>query len=503
MVDDEAPLRTMLRLMLEREGFSVRESADGAAALEEIAAQTPDVVLTDVRMPGLDGLGLVEQLTEQAPDLTTVVMSAFGSVELALEALRRGAYDYISKPFKQDEVVMTLRKAQERERLRRENVVLRARLAEMGDERVELGELLVHAPRMREVARLVRKVAPFKSTALVLGESGVGKELVSRAIHQLSPRHDGPFVPVNCGAIPDSLIESELFGHVKGAFTDASSDRQGLFEEAAGGTLFLDEIGELPGAVQVKLLRALQEEEIRRVGETRARDVDVRVIAATSRALDEMVDEGSFRQDLYFRLNVFQIQIPPLRERKEDIAPLVDLFLGRVNDKLGTKVDGVSPEALRCLKTYAWPGNVRELENAIEHASVLAEASILGVEDLPERVRRGETNITDSIAVPVGADDLSVKRAGRAPARAHPSRARATGGNRTHAAAAGPVASGAAVQDQGLRPHLSWRPSGSRHGVRASASVPRVRASARWPAAPFVPGIRASWGVLGSPGASR
>ena len=202
MVEDEAPLRTMLRLMLEREGFSVRESADGAAALEDIAAQTPDVVLTDVRMPGLDGLGLVAQLTEQFPDLTTVVMSAFGSVELALEALRRGAYDYISKPFKQDEVVMTLRKAQERERLRRENVVLRARLAEMGEERMELGELLVHAPRMRKVARLVQKVAPFKSTALVLGESGVGKELVSRAIHQLSPRLDGPFVPVNCGAIP-------------------------------------------------------------------------------------------------------------------------------------------------------------------------------------------------------------------------------------------------------------------------------------------------------------
>lgn len=435
MVEDEAPLRTMLRLMLEREGFSVRESADGAAALEDIAAQTPDVVLTDVRMPGLDGLGLVAQLTEQFPDLTTVVMSAFGSVELALEALRRGAYDYISKPFKQDEVVMTLRKAQERERLRRENVVLRARLAEMGEERMELGELLVHAPRMRKVARLVQKVAPFKSTALVLGESGVGKELVSRAIHQLSPRLDGPFVPVNCGAIPDSLIESELFGHVKGAFTDASSDRQGLFEEAAGGTLFLDEIGELPGAVQVKLLRALQEEEIRRVGETRARAVDVRVIAATSRALDEMVDEGTFRQDLYFRLNVFQIQIPPLRERKEDIAPLVDLFLGRVNGKLGTRVGGVSPEALHRLKAYAWPGNVRELENAIEHASVLAEGDILGVEDLPERVRRGETGLTESIAVPVSADDLSVKRAGRALERELILRAlERTGGNRTHAA---------------------------------------------------------------------
>lgn len=435
VVDDEAPMRHMLRLMLEREGFGVRDAGSGTEALALVDAALPDVVLTDVRMPGLGGLDLVEALSKQHPGLTLVVMSAFGSVELALEALRRGAYDYISKPFKQDEVVMTVRKAQERERLRRENLALRARIAEMDGEQLDFGDLLVHSPQMRGVARLVRKVAPFKSSVLVLGESGVGKELVSRAVHQLSGRSAGPFVPVNCGAIPDTLIESELFGHVKGAFTDASSDRRGLFEEAAGGTLLLDEIGELPQGVQVKLLRALQEEEIRRVGDVKARSVDVRVIAATSRALEEMVEEGTFRQDLYFRLNVFQVDIPPLRERREDIGPFIETFLTRINRRLGTAIRGVSPDASTAMLSYAWPGNVRELENAIEHATVLAEGDRIEFDDLPERIRRGDSSVRDGVFVPLDADDLSVKRAGRSLEHELILRAlERTEGNRTHAA---------------------------------------------------------------------
>ena len=435
VVDDEAPVRHMLRIVLEREGYVVREAEDGASALQLVAEDPPDVLLTDVRMAGMTGLDLVRLLARDFADITLVVMSAFGSVELAMEALNRGAYDYISKPFKQDEVVMTIRKAQERERLRRENLVLRARIEELDGERLELGDLLVHSAQMREVARLVRKVAPYKSTALVLGESGVGKELASRAIHELSPRARGPFVAVNCGAIPDTLIESELFGHVKGAFTDATSDRRGLFEEAAGGTLLLDEVGELPSGVQVKLLRALQEEEVRRVGDTSPRSVDVRVIAATSRALEEMVTDGSFRQDLYFRLNVFQVTIPPLRARKEDIAPLVEVFLGRVNKRLGTQIEGVTADALAALVAYAWPGNVRELENAIEHASVLADDQRIAFDDLPERVRRREQASGEVVVVPLGAGDLSVKRAGRALERELILRAlEQTDGNRTHAA---------------------------------------------------------------------
>ncbi len=435
VVDDEAPVRHMLRIVLEREGYEVREAEDGDTALGLVAEHPPDVLLTDVRMAGMTGLDLVQVLARDFPEITLVVMSAFGSVELAMEALNRGAYDYISKPFKQDEVVMTVRKAQERERLRRENLALRARIEELDSGRSDLGDLLVHSAQMREVARLVRKVARYKSTALVLGESGVGKELASRAIHDLSPRAQGPFVAVNCGAIPDTLIESELFGHVKGAFTDATSDRRGLFEEAIGGTLLLDEVGELPSAVQVKLLRALQEEEVRRVGDTAPRSVDVRVIAATSRALEDMVAEGSFRQDLYFRLNVFQVTIPPLRARKEDIAPLVEHFLRRVNTRLGTQIEGVTADALAALISYGWPGNVRELENAIEHASVLAEDQRIAFDDLPERVRRREQGSGEVVVVPLGAGDLSVKRAGRALERELMLRAlEQTDGNRTQAA---------------------------------------------------------------------
>ena len=446
VVDDEEPMRHMLELLLRRAGFEVRSAASGEQALEQLGelGHEIDVVLSDIRMPDLDGLALAERVAEHHPEVTLVMMSAFGTIDLALEAMRRGAYDYISKPFKPDEVVLTLRKAEERLRLRRENTRLRERLAELADsseaQGVErLGKLLVHGAAMRAVARTLRKVAPFDTTVLVLGESGVGKELVSRALHELSPRAERSFVAVDCGAIPEGLLESELFGHAKGAFTDASSDKPGLFEVASGGTLLLDEIGELPASVQVKLLRALQEREIRRVGDTKPRKIDVRVIAATSRPLEQMVEGGEFRQDLFYRLAVMPLSIPPLRARREDIAPLAEHFVQIINRKLGTRIEGLDAEALRILQRYDWPGNVRELENTLEHAAVLAEHALIHPAELPERLRR-RADAKPPAGAPgfdlhFAADELSVKQAQLRIERELILRAlEQTQGNRTHAA---------------------------------------------------------------------
>nr|WP_275943112.1 sigma-54 dependent transcriptional regulator [Pseudenhygromyxa sp. WMMC2535] len=431
----------MLDLLLRRAGFEVLSVESGERALALLEDEAVDVVLSDVRMPGaLDGLGLADRLGVEHPEITLVMMSAFGSVDLALEAMQRGAYDYISKPFKQDEVVLTLRKAEERLRLRRENARLRAALAELEGGVEVLGRLLIHSAPMRKLAKTLRKVARFETTVLVLGESGVGKELVSRALHELSPRAEQPFVALNCGAIPEGLIESELFGHAKGAFTDASVDKPGLFEAASGGTLFLDEVGELPLAVQVKLLRALQEREVRRVGETRPRAVDVRVVAATSRPLEQMVDDGEFRQDLFFRLAVMPLSIPALRERREDIAPLADHFLQTINHRLGTALEGLDAEALRILLAYDWPGNVRELENTLEHAAVLAESALISPDDLPERLQRRRQAAAEGpeevgFSMHFSEEDLSVKRASRRIERELILRAlEKTEGNRTHAA---------------------------------------------------------------------
>ena len=437
-------MRHMLDLLLRRGGFEVVSAESGERALELLEREPVDVILSDVRMPdGLEGLELAARIALEHPEITLVMMSAFGSVELALEAMRRGAYDYISKPFKQDEVLLTLRKAEERLRLRRENARLRAALAEFEGGVEVLGRMLIHSAAMRQLAKTMRKVARFETTVLILGESGVGKELVCRALHELGPRKEGPFVALNCGAIPEGLLESELFGHAKGAFTDASADKPGLFEAAEGGTLFLDEVGELPVAVQVKLLRALQEREIRRVGENRSRAIDVRVVAATSRPLEQMVEDGEFRQDLFYRLAVMPLHIPPLRARREDIAPLAEHFLEAINRRLGTQLLGLDAEALRILLAYDWPGNVRELENTLEHAAVLAEGELIGPDELPDRLRRrlgGAGEAADQPAegdfsLHIRADDLSVKRANRRLERELIARAlEQTQGNRTHAA---------------------------------------------------------------------
>ncbi|MGC4066983.1 MAG: sigma-54 dependent transcriptional regulator [Polyangiaceae bacterium] len=353
-------------------------------------------------------------------------MSAYGNVELAIEAMQAGAYDYLQKPFKPEEVVLLLRKAEERETLRREVRVLKE---EIRKEHL-FENILAKSPKMVAVFRTIAKVAEYKTTALIAGESGVGKELVARAIHGRSKR-TGPFVAVNCGAIPENLLESELFGHKKGAFTDATADRRGLFEEAHGGTLFLDEIGELPMQLQVKLLRVLEDERIRRLGEARDLQVDVRILAATHRDLAAEVKAERFREDLYYRLNVLTILVPPLRERREDIPLLVEHFMTRNNARLGTQIRGADSEARRLLYEYAWPGNVRELENTIERAMVLCDAETLSPADLPDRLREAQ----DPIKNVLSSNELSIKKTVRIVENVLIRRAlQRTRGNRTRAA---------------------------------------------------------------------
>ncbi len=427
VVDDEENVRHLVSLVLRREDLAVEACADGEEALRRIHARDYDVVLCDLRMPQLDGLGLLAKLRDNPGASTVVVMSAYADHDVALDAIRAGAFDYIAKPFRNDELVFTVRKALEHRRLRRENESLR--LAARGAE--GFAGIIARSPAMTRVFATIRKVADYRSTVLLSGESGTGKEMVARALHTESSRRDGPFVAVNCGAIPEPLLESELFGHVRGAFTDASRDKRGLFEEANGGTLFLDEIGDMPLSLQVKLLRVLQEGEIRRVGDSKSRPIDVRVVAASLHELEELVRAGRFREDLFYRLNVLPLRLPPLRERPEDIPLLIEHFLQRYNDLIGTRVHGVSPQAMERLTAYAWPGNVRELENVIERALVLADTYIIGVETLPDALRAPVSPLRAVLAD----DDLSVKRATRAIEIILIARALTkTGGNRTRAA---------------------------------------------------------------------
>jgi len=406
VVDDEESMRHLLTVILTDRGYEVRAVSNGEDALRELSVRDYDLVLSDIRMPRMDGLGLLRKALELRPDLTFIVMSAYGTHDTAIEAMKAGAYDYVSKPFKPDEVVLVLRKAEERLRLSRENRRLRSELAEG----FRLENFVGSSPALQEMLRQVRRVAPTKTTVLLTGESGTGKELVARAIHDLSPRAAMPFVAVNCGAIPSELIESELFGHVRGAFTDASRDKKGLAAEADGGTLFLDEIGELPFALQVKLLRFLEDEMVRRVGDTRSEKVDVRVVAATARDLARAVKDGQFREDLFYRLNVVNVRLPALRERPDDVPALVEHFLAKYRRlRPEAPLQGVSPEALEVLRSHRWPGNVRELEHAVERAVVLADGPVVQEGDLPDEVRAAPA----PGALAPGRD-LSVKRAFRA-----------------------------------------------------------------------------------------
>ncbi|MGV3620466.1 MAG: sigma-54-dependent transcriptional regulator [Archangium sp.] len=384
IADDEASIRHVLTLVLAENGYEVRAVSDGEEALKELAARPYDVVLSDVRMPKLDGIALLEKAMALNPELTFLVMSAYGSKDLALEAVAKGAYDFIQKPFKPEEVVFVLRKAEERQRLVRENKRLRAGPLASGP----LDRLLGSSEPMAALKKQISRLAPVTSTVLINGESGTGKELVARALHELSPRAAMPFVAVNCGAIAPTLIESELFGHARGAFTDARTARRGLFAEADGGTIFLDEVGELPMSAQVKLLRVLQESEIRPVGESRSEKVDVRVVAATLRDLAKLVEKGEFREDLYFRLNVVPLKVPALKVRAEDVFVIARAFLERFNRQFNRSpaLEGFTPDAEALIRAYAWPGNVRELENAIERAVLLAEGTHIAPENLPEKM---------------------------------------------------------------------------------------------------------------------
>ena len=428
IIDDEEGIRTSLSLFLADEGYVTREAADAEEALAAVAKEAFDVIVCDVRMPRRDGLDLLPDLIRAQPEATLLMMSAYGEIEQSLEAVRRGAYDYLAKPFQPEELLLTIRKVEERERLRRENRRLRRAL----DQEVGGRAFVAVSPQMCQIYELVQQAAAYKTTVLVTGESGVGKEIVAHAIHELSDRARGPFVPVNCGAIPESLIESELFGHARGAFTGADSASSGLFREADGGTLFLDEIGELPTQMQVKLLRVLQEQEVRPLGEPKPVPVDVRIVAATARALEDEIAAGEFRSDLYYRLNVFQIHIPPLRERLEDLPPLADDLIRSIAGRLGREALPITADVIARLRAYPWPGNVRELENALERALILAGNGPL-VPDLLPLDARGVAPAAPEVGDT--GEDLSVKRGCRAlEERLIRLALERTNGNRTQAA---------------------------------------------------------------------
>ncbi|MDX9999674.1 MAG: sigma-54 dependent transcriptional regulator [Polyangia bacterium] len=428
VVDDEPGVRETLGLTLRKNGYEVSLASTGEEAIDILRAVPVKVVLSDLRMPGMGGEALLDRIIAEWPEVTVILMSAYGSEEDAIDYIKKGAYDYLSKPIMRlSDVVLLLRKAEERERLKAENRALRKALGK----EVGFANFVGRSAAMQRVFDTIRKIAEYKTTVLITGESGTGKELVARALHEQSGRQNAGFVAVNCGAIPEHLLESELFGHRRGAFTDASRDKKGLFEEADRGTIFLDEIGELPLGLQVKLLRALQEEQIRRVGDNHDRQLDVRVVAATVRDLGADVQTGRFREDLYYRLNVFGVHLPPLRERLDDIPALVEHFVERVNHRLGRSIQRVEPEALKLLVAYSWPGNVRELENTVEHAAVLCDGDEISVRDLPARFQG-----TAPEAPTVKEDgDLSIKKATRRIERDLIARALGrTGGNRTNAA---------------------------------------------------------------------
>ncbi len=404
VVDDEKSMRDLLSITLEKEGYDVLTAAGGEAAIEALRRDVTDAVITDLRMPKVDGLQVLRAAKEISPDVAVIVITAVASTETAVEAMKLGAYDYITKPFKLDEVSLIVRNALERKRLRDENLYLRKQL----ETQHRFENIIGKSGRILEVFDTIRKISDSPSTAMITGESGTGKELVARAIHFNSLRRDKPFVSVNCGAIPEGLMESELFGHVRGAFTGAVSNKVGLFSAGEGGTLFLDEITEIPPLLQVKLLRAIQTREIRRVGDTKDMKTDVRLIAASNRNLEDAVRDGILREDLYYRLNVIPIQLPPLRERREDIPLLVAHFLQKFGKDLGKEARGVAPEAMIVLERYHWPGNIRELENVLERAIVLGAGDMLGIESLPETLRR-ERPVKGMEAVELPEDGLDLE----------------------------------------------------------------------------------------------
>jgi nitrogen regulation protein NR(I) len=383
IVDDERPIRRILSVLLEERRHRIAEVGSGEEALAALPDVKPDLVLLDLKLPGIDGLETLKRLRVLSPRLDVVMMTAHGTISSAVEAMRRGAFDYLTKPFDNDELLMIVDRALEVRRLSAEVETLREDL----EARYGFSEIVGISRELQDVFRMMSKVVRVDVTVLITGESGTGKELVARAIHRRSPRSQGPFVAVNCSAIPQTLVESEFFGHEKGAFTDARESRPGKFEQADGGSLFLDEVGDLALDAQAKLLRALQERQIQRIGARAARSVDVRVVAATNKDLEKESREGRFREDLFWRLNVVHIRLPALRERRADLPILIDHFVERFNRELGLAVEAIAPDARQLLCEYPWPGNVRELENTICRTMILCEGDTLTVADLPGRVR--------------------------------------------------------------------------------------------------------------------
>ncbi|NOZ86658.1 MAG: sigma-54-dependent Fis family transcriptional regulator [Deltaproteobacteria bacterium] len=429
IVEDQENARHMLSIFFTQEGFEVSQAEDGKKALDMLNSESFRYVICDLMMPGMDGIELLQALGARTRDIIFILMTAYGNVNIALKSLSLGAKDYVQKPVKPEEILRRLKQADEREQLRQENERLKSQVIR----ELSFDNIVGRSNVMQAIFRTVEKVADYKTTVLLQGESGTGKELLARAIHANSNRRERAFVAVNCGAIPENLLESELFGHLKGAFTDALRTKKGLIEEAHEGTLFLDEIGELPVSLQVKLLRVLQEGEIRRVGDTKEIAVDIRIIAATARDLAEEVKEHRFREDLFYRLNVLTIRLPPLRERKEDIATLVEHFLGKYKTKLDMKDVEFTQDAMKAMLNYSWPGNVRELENTVERAMVLADGKEIDREALPERITGQGLGVT--LDLPLSPEELSIKKTVKAVEKDLIRKAlEKTGGNKTAAA---------------------------------------------------------------------
>jgi two-component system response regulator PilR (NtrC family) len=405
VVDDERSMREFLGIMLAKEGYSVTQCPDGETALKQMEEDIFDLAIMDIRMPKMDGIAVLERIKETAPETVVIMITAFASTDTAVQAMKKGAYDYITKPFKIDEIKLIIRNALEKKALENENVLLK-RLVES---KFSFDNIIGQSPKMVAMYELMEKVTPTKTNILITGESGTGKELVARAIHFNSPRKEKGFVTLNCGAIPENLLESELFGHMKGAFTGAMYNKRGLFEVADGGSIFLDEIGELPLSMQVKLLRVIQDKEFTRVGGTEQIKVDVRIISASNKDLEEAVREKKFREDLYYRLNVIQIKLPLLRERKEDIPLLAEHFIRKYTQELGKDVREISADAMKLLVNYDYPGNVRELQNIIERGIALEASNALTIENLNSYMdeQRGVKRIDDALfEIPTEGIDL-------------------------------------------------------------------------------------------------
>jgi two-component system, NtrC family, response regulator AtoC len=430
IIDDEKNMRHMLQVMLGREGYITDAASDGIEGLSKMDEKSFDFILCDIKMPGMDGLSFLKNARAKYPEKTFIMMSAYGTIDTALEAIKLGAYDYIAKPFKADEALLTLRKAEERERLKEENIRLQARINRM-EKKYSFGNIIARSEAMAAVFELVERVASHKTTVLITGESGTGKELIAKAIHSKSSRAGKPMVSINCGGIPETLLESELFGYKKGAFTDAARDKPGLFEEADRATIFLDEIGELPVQLQVKLLRVLQEEEITPLGATVPRKIDARVVAATSKDLKKEVEQGRFREDLFYRINVMTIHLPPLRERRGDIPLLIGHFIDVFNKKLYKNIEGLSSGAMAFLLAHSWAGNIRELENVIERAMILARDNLITPSELPSSI----TSKDEVLSSEESKQGLSIKKETRRLETELIRKAlRLTGGNRSNAA---------------------------------------------------------------------